>query len=300
MKSIKASKKLISVFVILTLIFVLSVTVYAENPRVVDSAGLFTESQKAELEGKVDETISLTGVDMVIVTTDSTDGKTSEAYSDDYFDYNGYGIGEERNGMLFLINMQAREMHISLRGSETNFFSDWDIENAFDIIQPYASSGEYAEAAETFLEYVQSTYNSANSYDESYGYAPEFGMGPEQNPDSEMVPDINAETENEAPDPSLVAVIAVIVGLGAGGIVCFLVRSKYKMKFGGYKYPYLQKSSLRTRVRSDTLIDKHITQQRIRDSNDRNNHRGSFGGGSGGTIHTSSSGASHRGSTRGF
>lgn len=300
MKSIKTSKNVISLLIAITLIFALSVMAFAADNSVVDSAGLFTEAQKTELEAKVDETISLTGVDMVIVTTDSTGGKTSEAYSDDYFDYNGYGIGEERNGMLFLINMQAREMHISLRGSETNFFSDWDIENALDIIQPYASSGEYAEAAETFLEYVQSTYNSVNNYGGSYGYGSEFGMGPEQNQDYEMVPDFNAETESEAPNPLLVAAIAVIVGLGAGGIVCFLVRSKYKMKLGGYKYPYLQKSSLRTRVKTDTLIDKHITQQRIRDNNDRNNHRGSFGGGSGGTMHSSSSGASHRGSTRGF
>lgn len=289
MKSLKTSKKLFSLLVILTLIFTLSVTASAQNPCVVDSANLFNESEKYALEEKVQETILYVGVDMVIVTTDTTDGKTSEAYSDDYFDYNGYGTGAERSGMLLLINMSDREIHISLRGSATNFFSDENIESALDIIQPYASSGEYAQGAEAFLEYVQNRYIASL---DSYG---NYGNGQEYYQGSEMAPDVQRGSEDRQMDPLVVALLAVIIGLGAGAIVCFSVHLQYKMKLGGYKYPFLEKSSLHTTESTDVLVEKHVTQHRI--NNDRHNNRGSFGGGSG---HISSSGASHRGSTRGF
>ncbi len=330
MNRFKTPKKLFSVLTVFTLLFALSITAFAKNPSIVDSAGLFTESQKASLEEKIQETISLTGVDIVIVTTNDTQGKTSEAYSDDYFDYNGYGLGEERNGILFLINMGDREMHISQRGSGTNFFNDASVEAAFNVITPYASAGEYGRAAETLLTYVQSRYNASvnpsvggNEYEFTEWYQ-----------DAEETQDVQgsigaqeSEKESEPPDPALVSVIAVVVGLIAGGIACLLVASKYKMKLGGYQYPFRAKSSVHMTVKTDTLVDRHITQQRINnDSNRRydddddddddhrhnnNHHNRPFGGGgaggrinisfgSGGTSHTSSSGASHRGSTRGF
>lgn len=324
MNRFKTPKKLFSVLTVFTLLFVLSITAFAKNPSIVDSAGLFTESQKASLEEKIQETISLTGVDIVIVTTNDTQGKTSEAYSDDYFDYNGYGLGEERNGILFLINMGDREMHISQRGSGTNFFDDASVETAFDVITPYASAGEYGQAAETLLTYVQSRYNASVNPDAEYEFT-EWYQGAEETQNVQgSIGAQESEKESEPPDPALVSVIAVVVGLIAGGIACLLVASKYKMKLGGYQYPFRAKSSVHMTVKTDTLVDRHITQQRINNDSDRrydddddddhnhnnNHHNRPFGGGgggrinislgSGGTSHTSSSGASHRGSTRGF
>lgn len=325
MNRFKTPKKLFSVLTVFTLLFVLSITAFAKNPSIVDSAGLFTESQKASLEEKIQETISLTGVDIVIVTTNDTQGKTSEAYSDDYFDYNGYGLGEERNGILFLINMGDREMHISQRGSGTNFFDDASVETAFDVITPYASAGEYGQAAETLLTYVQSRYNASVNPDAEYEFT-EWYQGAEETQNVQgSIGAQESEKESEPPDPALVSVIAVVVGLIAGCIACLLVASKYKMKLGGYQYPFRAKSSVHMTVKTDTLVDRHITQQRINNDSDRryddddnddhnhnnNHHNRPFGGGggggrinislgSGGTSHTSSSGASHRGSTRGF
>lgn len=308
MNRFKTSKKLFAVLTVITLFLALSITAYAKNPSVVDSAGLFTESQKTAIEAKVEETISVTGVDIVIVTTNDTQGKTSEAYSDDYFDYNGYGLGEERNGILLLINMGDREIHISLRGSGTNFFSDTNIENALDFMSPYASKGQYEKAVEYFLMDVQGLYNASINPDdgnnEYYGYGQYTEVYPN---DQEAVVSPEPEKETQPPDTTSVIIAAIVVGLIAGGIVCLLVASKYKMKLGGYQYPFRAKSSVHMTLMTDTLVDRHVTQQRISDDNDHhnNNDRPSGGGGSRikvsiGSSHVSSSGASHRGSTRGF
>ena len=40
-------------------------------------------------------------------------GKTAEAYADDYYDYNGYGYGENDDGLLLLVSMGEREWAIT-------------------------------------------------------------------------------------------------------------------------------------------------------------------------------------------
>lgn len=303
MRKLVASKKISVLLIVFALLFSLSLTSYAKGPSVVDSANLFSETEKTSLEEKIKETIELTGVDIVIVTTKSTDGKTSEAYSDDYFDYNGYGLGPQRNGMLLLINMKDREMHISLRGSGTDFFTDAKVENALDYMTPHASSGAYAKAAETFLQYVQKCYSiSMNSGSGIYETPTEHYQGSGISGgihgsviDSPEEP----KKETEPPNPASVILIAIIAGSAVGAIACAIVFSKYKMKIGGYKYPFQQKSSLHLTTTTDVLVDRHITQQRINNDNNRSSGGGSSSSGSS-TRHTSSSGASHRGSTRGF
>lgn len=302
MRKFLTSKKISVLLIVFALLFLLSLTSYAKGPSVVDSANLFSETEKTSLEEKIKETIELTGVDIVIVTTKSTDGKTSEAYSDDYFDYNGYGLGPQRNGMLLLINMKDREMHISLRGSGTDFFTDAKVENALDYMTPHASSEAYAKAAETFLEYVQKCYsismNSGSGIYESpteYYHDSDISGGIHGSIDTPEKP----EKETEPPNPASVILIAIIAGSAVGAIACAIVFSKYKMKIGGYKYPFQQKSSLHLTTTTDVLVDRHITQQRINNDNNRSSGGGSSSSGSS-TRHTSSSGASHRGSTRGF
>lgn len=304
MRKFITSKKSFVLLIVFALLFSLSLTSYAKGPSVVDSANLFSETEKASLEEKIMETIELTGVDVVIVTTKSTDGKTSEAYSDDYFDYNGYGLGPQRNGMLLLINMKDREMHISLRGSGTDFFTDSKVENALDYMTPHASSGAYAKAAETFLEYVQKCYSiSMNSGSGIYESPTEYyhGSGISGNINGSVTDSPEEpKKETEPPNPASVILIAIIAGLSVGAIACAMVFSKYKMKIGGYKYPFQQKSSLHLTTTTDILVDRHITQQRINNDNNRSSGGGGSSSSGSSTRHTSSSGASHRGSTRGF
>ena len=65
---------------------------WAENPeKVVDKARLFSEEEASHLQEFCEDAIQATGMDVVIVTTDDTEGKTAQEYADDYFDYNGYG-----------------------------------------------------------------------------------------------------------------------------------------------------------------------------------------------------------------
>ena len=45
---------------------------------------------------------------MVIVTVDDTRGKKARDFADDFFDYNGFGYGRDRDGILLLIDISDR------------------------------------------------------------------------------------------------------------------------------------------------------------------------------------------------
>ena len=93
---------------LLCVLFSLPSVFAAGDQRVYDQAGLFTQAEVQELEESVAEHRKSTQMDIVIVTTDDAQGKTSQAYADDFYDYNGFGEGSDNTGILLLIDMDNR------------------------------------------------------------------------------------------------------------------------------------------------------------------------------------------------
>ena len=58
---------------------------------VYDDAALLTPEEIETLESELDAAGEKTGWNMLMLTTDDTNGKTTQEYADDFFDYNGYG-----------------------------------------------------------------------------------------------------------------------------------------------------------------------------------------------------------------
>lgn len=58
-------------------------------PRLADEADLLSSEEETALLENLDEISERQQCDVVVVTVNSLEGKTAEAYADDYFDYNG-------------------------------------------------------------------------------------------------------------------------------------------------------------------------------------------------------------------
>ena len=106
------------------LVLLVSGQVYAAGNLVVDQAELFTDGEETELAASAATLGSQYQMDIVLVTTNDTGGLSAREYADDYFDYNGYGIGSERNGILFLMDFDNREIYISTSGSSIRYLTD--------------------------------------------------------------------------------------------------------------------------------------------------------------------------------
>ncbi len=124
----------------------------AQSVRVFDQANLLTPAQIADLEKKIATFRDAYALDLAVVTTAKTDGKTSRAYADDFYDTNDFGTGPEKNGFLLLIDMKNRQIYISTAGSAIRTFTDRRIDAILDRQYPSVKSGDYYGAFAVAIE----------------------------------------------------------------------------------------------------------------------------------------------------
>ena len=137
--------------------------------RVVDEADLLTDEEEEYLRSEIDWMDRM--YDVVIVTTNTLGGKSPMEYADDYYDYNGYGIGESRDGLLFLLSMEDRDWWISTTGHAIYYFYDSTIDYIGELMLDDLGAGKYFDAFRNFLTLTHSYYGE--NLDETLNNVPE-------------------------------------------------------------------------------------------------------------------------------
>ena len=92
--------------------------------RLVDQADLLTDEEEAALQEKLDRISGEMQFDVVIVTCEHIGSRTPMEYADDYFDYNGFGYGDNSDGVALLVSMAERDWWISTCGYGQTALSD--------------------------------------------------------------------------------------------------------------------------------------------------------------------------------
>ena len=138
---------------LLLLLGCFSTVAYAENSdRVVDNADLLTDAEEASLEEQYTQIAEKYQYDIAVVTTNTLNGKSAQDYADDYYYDNGYGYGENRDGLMLLVSMEDRDWHITTRGKGEENFSSRDIDDISGAFLSDLSAGNYYEAFRIFGE----------------------------------------------------------------------------------------------------------------------------------------------------
>lgn len=276
MKVIK--KILFLAIVCLTLTSSLSLTVSAELfdktlPRVVDNADLLTDSEEESLESDIKTLIDKYDFDIVIVTADTIDGKTPMEYADDYYDYEGYGAGVDRDGVLLLVSMEDRDWWISTRGYGITVFTDYGIQKAGESIVNYLGKEKYLGAFEKFLSITEDYIDSANN-----------GKAIDTNNEYRSTSDVIRNI-------FILAAGSFGIGLIAALITVFVFKAQLKsVKFQGGAANYEVNGSLQLTRSNDVFLYKNVSKTKRVESSG-----GGHSGGGGSSTHISSSGATHGG-----
>ena len=97
--------------VILTVFF--NKIAFADLRPVVDNANLLTNQEINYLTEEIESFKLKYNMDAVIVTINNLEGESPQNYADNYYDYNGYGLGNEESGLILLIDMDTRKIYIS-------------------------------------------------------------------------------------------------------------------------------------------------------------------------------------------
>ncbi len=244
--------------------------------RVFDGAGLFSEEKTESLESRIQAMIKEMNMDVVLVTTDDSGGKSAEQYAEDFYIDGMFGVGKDYNGALFLLDMDNRELYILPVGVMNRFLTDkrWNtiLDDAYDRI----INQEYDACADSFLDGV-AKYYKAGIPGGQYNYDRDTGK-------------ISIYRSIRWYEAGL----AVLVALFAAGITCSGVVRRYSMKkergmARSSLMAYRADSRFQYHNNADHLINKRVTHIPI----PRNNGGGGGGGGgfsSGGrsTTHSSS------------
>lgn len=263
-------------FIIIGLTMMFPITTYAEKALVFDDAMLFSQEEVMNLENEANLLSKFYNMDIVIVTTDDTIDKTTREYADDFFDYNGFGVGEDYDGILFLIDMDNSEAYISTSGIGIKYLTDERIERILDeVFDSGLSEGDYYSSTLGFIRGTEK-YLKAGIPSDQYNY-------PEK-----------PKEKNKLTMFDLM--ISLLGGIGTSGIFFFSTKSKYKMKNPVKPLTFKNNSFVNFRLNEDKLVDSFVTTRII--PKPQNNSSSSSSGKS--TTHSSSSGRSHGGGGRKF
>ena len=242
----------------------------ANTQRLTDFADLLDADQKEELEVKLDQISENYDCDVVVDIEESIDGMDPTAYADDFFDYNDYGMGNDKSGILFMLTMSERKWAISTHGEAISIFTDAGQEYITDNIVSYFSDGDYYEGFTQFADLCEKFIVQAQS-----GEPYDTGNLPE-----EEIPFY------------ISFLIALVIGFVIALIVSLVMRSGMKtVHMKPDAADYMKAGSLHINRSRDMFLYHHVTRTE-KPKNDNS------GGGS--STHTSSSGETHGGSSGSF
>ena len=149
-------KRFVTIMIVL-LCFVSTITVYADfiNPPITDSVGYLTEEQNKELSARLDKIREQYNFDIVFVSEDRLSAYDAQASADDIYDYNGYGYGENYDGILFYIADSERKYHFSVCGSGETIFNENGLAYLEKKIVPYLKKDNYYAAVKSYADHTE-------------------------------------------------------------------------------------------------------------------------------------------------
>jgi uncharacterized protein len=286
MKKIKYSL----VFLLLICCFsTFTTTVYAYNKivEVYDNANLLTNSEEEKLKDYAQEFSDNVDINVLFATTDNAKGKTAMEYADDIYDEKTVNQ-TEYSGILFLIDMDNREIYISTAGNAITWLNDAEIERALDDGYNYITDAEYYETFEAMAEYALPTieywYESGDTATDDRYASPSttyqtFG---------DKLSSSFSKCFSLLPASIILTVAFVLVSLVNHNKANKKVSATNYIKDGTYKIASNKKRLIRT----------YETVQR--DYYKKSSSGGSSNGHRSGSSHSSSSGRSHGGGGRKF
>lgn len=253
-----------------------TVNAFDNTTKVYDYAMVLTTSEKEELKEKVYDYIDEYNMDMVLVTVKYHEKNSTKEYAQDFYDYNGFGLNDTYDGIIFVIDFTFgyTDIYIATTGESIIMYDDYRINNMLDNIALQKNNGYYS-MFESFI-------NDASKY-------ANLGI-PSSNSNVGIDSNGNPIYKERIPWTTIILVSLLIPTLI---ILIFVFKNRMVKKSMNAKY-YLKEGSVVITSRNDRFITTHTTSVRINDSSSSSSG-GRVGGSS---VSRGSSGRSHGGGGR--
>ena len=287
----KFSRQLLIIGVMLVLLgslFSLQAASLGEGPqRVFDHAGLLTDAEIAMLEAEIASARTSMKMDLVVLTSEEAKYTSSDtqaekigmAFADDFYDQNGFGVGEDFSGLIYFIDMSNRMPIITTCGKMINYITDTRLEKILDDTWNHLSEGDFSGSV---LSVVQNTVSfvKAGIPEGQFQYDTETGQI--------TTPAYKVLT-------ALEIVIAAGVAAVAGIILYASVHGTYQLKGSTYQYAVRQNSNVVITGSQDEFLRTTVTRMPNPRPPTTLGGGTSFGGGRASGTHMSGGGRVHGG-----
>lgn len=244
-------------------------TVISKASLLVDDQDILSDTEEEIILSALESASASCGADIAILTTDELNDYGDQVFCDDYYDYNGYGQGSARNGLVFAFDANDPDgalYYISTRGSAMEVITDYVRGEIIDLIRSDLKNGNYESAFLTFTEQCSYYYSEAER-GVYYDYS-------------------SPAKESFASKAPKYAVISLIIGFIGAMIVVGGMKKKLRNVQKQYDAAnYVRSGSMILTENRDTFLYNRVSKTaKAQESS------GSRSGG-----HSSSSGASHGG-----
>lgn len=221
--------------------FLTALPAFAAEETVADHAGLFTEQEIQKLNEEAEALNAKIKGEVFIQTTNSNTGDI-ELYTDRYLSRR---IGNDNNGSALVIDMAQRKFHVSTSGNMIDYLTDSRLDKLLDAVFDQMAEGNYYQAALVYLQ-------KAEGFVEAGVPADHYRI----DRDTGKITYYKVITPLE---------IAICLAIAAVISIAFfiIVKSRYQLKMGGYKFNYLEKSSIDLTQKEDRLVNSFVTTRRI-------------------------------------
>lgn len=263
-------KRLVVLMFAVLLCIALAAPCFADGARCVDNAGLLSADEWQSVCAKLDEVSEKHGVDVVVLTTWSTDGKYVYEYADDYYDESDWGQGTTRDGIMLMISMEGRDWYISTCGQAINSVTDYGISYIGNEMISLLSEGDYEEAFESYAEACDKVLTQAEN-------------GSPYDVDNQVEEEAEAEESGFNPEGGL---LSLLMGVLTALFPTMSMKNNLKSVKNQVKASnYIKEGSLNLAQKSDSFMYRHVATVPIV----RNDGPG------GSSTHMSSGGMTHGG-----
>lgn len=231
-----------------------------------DEANLLSEDDEASLLKKLEKYSEKYSADIAIVTTDDAGGLSSQAYADAYAEKIGQSMSrDEYPGILFLIDMDNRQIYMATQGQAMNYYDDYRINKVLDNCYNHITDGDYKGTCDAFLKGVRDY------------------MG--------------RSTSKSARMDAFGVLIRLIIAIVIGAVVTFVMVFRRGGRVTTNSRTYFDASGSHLDAKEDRFVNRTVTRRHIEKPKGGG---GGHGGSGGGGVHMSSGGGTHGGGGRSF
>ena len=246
-------KKLTSLLLLLSLLLSVCICASAAEKLVFDDADLLNQGEEQYLQSRLQEISGEYGAQVLVATVPEVAYGDVDAYINQFYDSMNFGYGENRDGVLLLVCMNPREYRILSNGFAADAITLGDIDSIGEAIVSDLSDGDYADAFDEFA--AQCVYYLDGHIN---GFPFDFGKN---------------------------LLIALVVGLGVGLIVVFVLKGQLKsVRRQNQADLYMKPGSMQLSVHRDLFLYRHVTRRKKTSSSSSGSHSGggsrNVGGGS--------------------